>query len=145
MTNSLITVPFDYTVEETAELLMKNKISGVPVVDHAGQLVGTIMQADLFKALVSLTGLRQRGILFAFQLKDEPGSIKTVCDIIRKYGGRMASILSSYERIPKGYRRVYIRMYGVDRFKLNELKKELKEKSTLLYMVDHRENKRELF
>jgi acetoin utilization protein AcuB len=57
----------------------------------------------------------------------------------------MASILTSYERIPKGYRRVYLRMYGVDRLKIPELKKELREKATLLYMVDHRENKREFF
>ncbi|MCJ7682916.1 MAG: CBS domain-containing protein, partial [Desulfobacteraceae bacterium] len=33
MTKNPITVPFDFTVEEAAEVLMKNKISGVPVVN----------------------------------------------------------------------------------------------------------------
>jgi acetoin utilization protein AcuB len=57
----------------------------------------------------------------------------------------MASILSSYHRIQKGYRKVYIRMYGIERSKLPELEKELKEKATLLYAVDHRESEREIY
>jgi acetoin utilization protein AcuB len=36
-------------------------------------------------------------------------------------------------------------MYGIDRHKLPTLKEELKEKATLLYMVDLRENKREIY
>ncbi len=145
MTKDPITVPFDYTIEETAEVLQKNKISGVPVVDYEGNLVGTITKGDIFRALISLTGVGTRGIQFAFQLEDRPGSIKEMADIIRKFGGRMVSILTSYARVPKGYRKVYIRMYGVDRSKLPELRDELKEKATLLYMVDHRENKREIY
>jgi len=145
MTENPITVPFDHTVEETAEILLANKISGAPVVDHEGKILGTITQADIFRALVSLTGLSKRGISFSFMVEDRSGSIKEVTDIIRTYGGRMASILSSYERIPKGYRRVYVRMYNIDRSRLPQLKEELKAKTTLLYMVDHRENVREVY
>ena len=78
-------------------------------------------------------------------LHGRPGSIKEVADIIRKYGGRMVSILSTYQRVPNGYRKVYIRMYGVERQRLPDLKKDLRGKSTLLYVIDHRENKREIF
>jgi acetoin utilization protein AcuB len=145
MTKDPVTVPFDYTLEETAELLLKHKISGVPVLDHDKQIVGTITQSDIFRAFVSLTGLNKRGIQFAFQLKDQPGSIKEVADVIRGFDGRMASIMTSYDRVPDGYRHVYIRMYGVDRARLPELLKRLKEKADLRYMVDHRENKREIF
>ena len=145
MTKNPITVPLDYTVEETAEVLLENKISGVPVVDNEGKIVGTITETDLFRAMMSLTGLKSKGILFAFQLEDRPGSIKEVADIVREYGGRIASILSSYDRVQKGYRKAYIRMYGIDRIKLPQLKEELKEKATMLYMVDLRENKREIY
>ena len=145
MTKDPVTVPPDYTVEETAEILLNNKISGVPVVDGEGYVVGIITQTDLFRTMVTYTGLGKRGIQFAFMLEDRPGSIKEVADIIRKYGGRMVSILSAYQRVINGYRKVYIRMYGVERQKLEYLKKELKEKSTLLYVIDHRENKREIF
>jgi acetoin utilization protein AcuB len=145
MTKNPITVPPDYTVEETAERLLKNKISGVPVVDQNGKLVGTITQTDLFRVLISLTGIGKQGIQFAFQIEDRAGSIKELADIIRKYGGRMVSILTSYDGVPEGYRRVYIRMHSIARDKLQTLKEELSQIAALLYIVDHRENKREIF
>ncbi len=145
MTKDPITVPFDFTVEEAAEVLMKNRISGVPVMDQEGWIVGAITKGDLFRVLISLTGVGKRGIQFAFQVKDLPGTIKEVADIIRHYGGRMVSILSSYENVPEGYRKVFIRMYGVERGKLPQLEDDIRKKATLLYVVDHRENRREVF
>jgi len=145
MTKDPITVPPDYTIGETAELLLEKKISGVPVVGRNGEVVGVITKADIFRALVSLTGLKRKGTQFAFELEDRPGSIKEVSDIIRGYGGRMVSILTSYDRAREGHRKVYISMYGVDRPQFQQLKEELKEKAELLYMVDLRENKREIY
>ena len=132
MTKDPITVPFDYTLEETAQVLLENKISGTPVMGQQGKIVGTITQSDIFRALVSLTGLSKRGVSFAFQLEDRPGSIKEVADIIRKYNGRMASILSSHEQVPAGYRKVYIRMYNIHRARLPDIIEELRGKATLL-------------
>jgi len=145
MTKNAITVPQNYTIEETAEVLLKHKISGVPVVDQNGQLVGTITQTDLFRVLISLTGVGKGGIQFAFQLEDRPGSIKEVADIIRLYGGRMVSILTSYDGVPEGYRKVFIRMHSIERARLQQLKEELSYKAALIYMVDHRKNIREIF
>ncbi len=145
MTKDPIMIPEDFTVEETAEILLKNKISGAPVIDNEGQVVGAITQIDLFKVLISLTGVGTKGIQFAFLLKDEPGSIKVIADEIRKYGGRMVSILTSYQSAPQGYRRVYIRMYDIERAEIEKLKEEQREKGTLLYVVDHKKNKREIY
>ena len=145
MTKDVITVPPDYTVEETAQVLEKNRISGVPVVDADGQLVGTITQTDLFRVLISLTGVGNGGIQFGILVADRPGSIKEIADVIRSFGGRMVSILTSYDDVPEGYRKVYIRMRSIERASLQRLIKDLGTKATLLYMVDHRENKREIY
>jgi acetoin utilization protein AcuB len=145
MSPNPISVPPDFTIEETAELLLANKISGVPVVDNEGSVIGVITHTDLFKVIISLTGIGKRGIQFAFCLEDRQGSILEVAQIIRRFGGRMASILTSYEKAPEGYRNVYIRTYSIDRLKLEELKAALKEKAALLYMVDHRNNNREIY
>jgi len=145
MSKNPISVSPDLTVEETAEVLLNNKISGAPVVDEKGQVVGTITQTDLFRVLIALTGVGKRGIQFAFQTEDRPGSIKELADIIRRYGGRMVSILSSYENVPAGHRKVYIRMHGIQRSQLAGLKEELAKAATLLYLVDHRENRREIY
>lgn len=47
--------------------------------------------------------------------------------------------------MPEGYHNVYIRMYGVDRSKLPQLIEALKAKATLLYMIDHDEDRREIY
>ena len=145
MTKDPITVPPDYTVEETARVLLENKISGAPVVDQKGNVIGTITQTDLFRVLISLTGIGNGGIQFGFQVEDRPGSIKEVADIIREFGGRMVSILTAYDGVPDGYRRVYIRMRNIERSRLQKLKESLSAKAALLYMIDHQENIREIF
>jgi acetoin utilization protein AcuB len=145
MTKNPITVPYNFTIEEAAELLLQARISGMPVVDKDGDVIGTITQTDLFKVLISLTGVGKKGVQFAFLLEDRAGSIKDVADVIRAYGGRMASILSSYEKAPEGHRYVYIRMYDVNQEKMPQLKEDLKKKAKVLYIVDSRDNKREIF
>lgn len=145
MKKNPITVPMDFTVEETAEVFVKNNISGVPVVDEKGDPVGVITRNDLFKMLISLTGLGKKGVQFAFQMEDRPGSIKDITEIIRDYNGRIASIVGSYEQAPEGFRNVYIRAYDIDRENLSELIDKLRQRATMLYMVDHRENKREIY
>jgi len=136
MTKNPITVPYNFTIEEAAQILLQARISGMPVVDKQGDVIGTITQTDLFKVLISLTGVGKKGVQFAFLLEDRPGSIKEMTDVIRSYGGRMASILSSYEKAPEGQRYVYVRMYDVDREKMPQLKDALKKKSKVLYIVD---------
>jgi acetoin utilization protein AcuB len=140
-----VTVPPEYTIEETAEVLLDNKISGAPVVDEQGNILGIITKNDLFKAMICLTGLSKRGVLFGFLLEDRPGSIKEVTDIIRSYNARLVSILSSYEKAPEGSRHVYIRAFDINREQTPQLISDLRAKAKLLYVVDHRENKREIF
>ncbi|MGO8878863.1 MAG: CBS and ACT domain-containing protein [Desulfomonilaceae bacterium] len=140
-----ITLFMDHTVEEAAEILFKNKISGAPVIVPSGEIKGIITKNDLFKAMMSLSGLSHRGVQFGFVLEDRPGSIKEVTDVIRRYDARLVSILSSYELAPDGYRNVYIRAFNIDREKLVSLKEELKRQAKMLYVVDHRENLREIY
>ena len=145
MTKNPITIPIDFTVDETASILLKHRISGAPVVNHKGAVVGTIMQTDLFRVMISLTGVEKEGLQFGFQVEDRSGLIKELIDIIRHFGGRMVSLLTSYENVPTGYHKVYIRTNGIGSSKFSELKEALKEKATLLYMVNHCENRREIY
>jgi acetoin utilization protein AcuB len=145
MTRKPITVPIDFTVEEAAEVLLSHKISGAPVLDKENRLVGVITQTDLLRVIMSLTGVGKRGVQIAFKLEDRPGSIKEVADTIRAFSGRIVSILTSYDHAPEGYRWAYIRIYEIDRSRLEELKAELGKIALLLYVVDHRKNRREIY
>lgn len=143
MTKNPVTVPPNYSLEEAASLMLKNNISGAPVVNDQGEVVGVIGQKEVFKALISVTGLEKRGVQFAFQVEDRPGSIKEVTDVIRGYGGRLVSILTSYERALAGYRNIYVRAFKIDRERMKDLVRDLRAVAPILYMVDHREDLRE--
>lgn len=145
MARDVVTVPPDFTLGETAELLLKRKIGGAPVVTPEGSVVGIITQSDIFKAIVSLSGVGHEGVQIAFQLEDRPGSIKEVADEIRRRGGRMLSILSSYDRVPEGFRNVYIRFYGIDPSDMDALVAAFERTGTLLYLVDHRTDLRQVY
>lgn len=142
MTGSPITIPPDATLEEAAWLLMSNDISGAPVKDENEQIVGTISRQEIFMALMSLTGLANRGLQVAVRVEDRPGSIKELTDVVRSFGGRLVSLLTSYERAPAGFRHLYVRVCNVDRSIVGRMLDEMKQKGVLLYMVDHRENRR---
>jgi len=144
MTKEPVTVRSDHTLEETADILLNKKISGAPVIGDHGEVIGVITQADIFRAFSSLSGFGKRGVQFAFLIPDRSGSIKDVSDVIREFGGRMVSILTSYDNVPEGFRKVYIRIYNVNREQMPVLKGRLKEKAKLLYVVDYRENTREI-
>lgn len=144
MNTEPILVPFDYTIEEAAEIMTHNQILGMPVVERKQHLVGVITKTDVFKALISLTGSGKKGVQFALLIEDHPGSIKGLTDIIREYGGRLLSILTSYDGVPQGYRKLYLRVFAINRQQLGELKQKLVNRAKLLYMIDHRENIRSI-
>ena len=145
MTKDTITVRPDFSIEETAQILLKNRISAVPVVEGQSQVVGVITQTDLFRVLTTLTGVEKRGIQFAFIIEDRPGSIKKITDTIRNYNGYLVSIVASKENAPEGYRNLYVRAYQIDRARLPQLQKDLQEKAKILYMIDHRKGIRERY
>lgn len=52
MTPRPFTVVADATLGEAAEMMLENKISGLPVVDESNQLVGIITESDIFRKVV---------------------------------------------------------------------------------------------
>ena len=135
MSKGLVTIGPEETVEKAAVKMLEHRISGLPVVNDRGKVVGIITQGDIFKVLVSLTGVYRGGIQFAFNLEDRPGSIKEVADTVRKHGGRMVSILSSYDMCDENCRHVYIRIKDLPEDKLKALTDDLDKNFILLYSV----------
>ena len=53
MTKHVVTVPPDAKIEDIAKVLIEHKISGVPVVDDVGNLLGIVSEGDLLHKEVS--------------------------------------------------------------------------------------------
>ncbi|MCA1960186.1 MAG: CBS and ACT domain-containing protein [Desulfomonile sp.] len=133
MAPDVITVSPEDTLEDVLRLMMERKILGAPVMNAQGELVGVITQADLHRVFLAVSDLTEKGVQFAFELEDRPGSLKEVTDIIRQHGGRIATILTSYETAPVGFRHAYIRVFALDRDRIPKLREELASKARLLY------------
>ena len=133
MTRNLVVVGPDETVEFAAILMLENKISSLPVINDKGSLIGMITQTDIFRVLIHITGVYTGGVQFAFSLADRPGSIGEVADVIRSYGGRIVSILSTHEDAEEGRHNVYVRTRSLPEDKTRDLLRELENKFVVLY------------
>jgi hypothetical protein len=131
MTGNSTTVNFDHNLKEMPERVSKSKISGDSVDDYEPQATHAITQSDISLLPVFLNDLSEKGIPLSLIVEGRSGSIKKVTDIIRKYGGRTATIVTSREGIPEGHRRVDILTYGIDRGTVPQLRQELEGKAEL--------------
>lgn len=135
MTPNPVFVRPNETVEFAAILMLENKISALPVISGAHSLIGIITQTDIFKVLINITGVYTGGVQFAFSLVDRPGSIREVADVIRSYGGRIVSILSTRETAELGRHHVYIRTRPLPEDKMSGLVSALEDKFVVLYTI----------
>ncbi|MHC1712766.1 MAG: CBS and ACT domain-containing protein [Solidesulfovibrio sp.] len=133
MTKSVIAVAPEDTVEKAAVIMLRHNVGGLPVVDPDNVVVGVITDSDIFKVLVSITGVLSGGIQFAFELPDVPGSLKNVLDDLKTHDVRILSILTSYEDAKPGKRTVYIRVHPMEDIQSQAVIERLKANHDLLY------------
>lgn len=115
MTKKPFCVKPEDSIESVALKMIEMRVGGMPVVDGNGKIQGIITDSDLFKVLIDITGVQQGGIQFAFDLANEPGTLKPIVDALRAKGARIVSILTATTSDDdSGKRRVYIRIRPVD-------------------------------
>lgn len=131
MSRNVVTAKPSDTVEKAAVIMLEHKVTGLPVVED-GEVVGMLSQGDVFRVLTAITGIYRGGSVFTFALEDRPGSIKEVADVIRNHGGRMVSILTSYDMVSEGTRKVFIRVADMAEDKAKAMEAELEREFTLL-------------
>ena len=123
------------TVVKCAAIMHDKKISGLPVLNEQGELVGIMTQNEVYRVLLSITGIYHGGIQIGLKLPDQRGTLKEVLDCLRGHKARVISILTSYDKVEEGYRQVFLRIMDMEKSVLNELKKELGDKYELMFWV----------
>jgi acetoin utilization protein AcuB len=139
-----ITVHVHDTLEEAALIMLERRVGGLPVVDDQGRVLAVITQSDVFRALISLTGVARGGVQFSLEMEDQPGSLRKAADAIRSHGGRIVAILQSYDRVAPGWRRVFMRAKNLRREELPAVKRDLEALGHLRYLVDTTQHTREI-
>lgn len=135
MTPNPLTIKDSDTVVRCAAIMHDKKISGLPVLDDNGKLVGIMTQNEVYRVLLSITGVYHGGVQLGLNLPDERGSLKEVLDCLRAHKAQVISILTSYDQVEDGHRKVFIRIKDMDKSALNDLRQELTGKYTLDFWV----------
>lgn len=114
MTANPICLNGDDSLEKAAMVMLENRISGIPVKDSAGHLIGLLSETDVLRAFLHCTGIKDGALQYIFDLPDAPGSVSSVIDILRYHKARILSVLTSFDENRKGKKQVAIRISVVE-------------------------------
>jgi CBS domain-containing protein len=89
MTRSVVTVTPDTTILEAANKMLQRHVSGLPVVDAAGKLVGIVSEGDFLRRSEIGTG-RKRGRWLKFILGAGPGAT----DFVHEHGRKVSEVMT---------------------------------------------------
>jgi CBS domain-containing protein len=89
MTRSVITVTPETTIVDAANLMLQRHVSGLPVVDTSGKLVGIVSEGDFIRRS-EIGTQRKRGRWLKFIL----GPGKTAADFVHEYGRRVDEVMT---------------------------------------------------
>jgi acetoin utilization protein AcuB len=135
MTPNPMTIRDTDTVVKCAAVMHDKKISGLPVLNDKDELVGIMTQNEVYRVLLSITGVYHGGVQIGLKLSDQRGTLKEVLDCLRGHKARVISVLTSYDQVEEGFRHVFIRILDMDKSVLNELRDELSSKYSLSFWV----------
>ena len=89
MTKDVITVTPHTTIEAAAKIMLQTHISGLPVVDDGGKLVGIVSQSDFLRRSEIGTGRKRPAWL---QFLVGPG--KAAADFVRERGRKVEDVMT---------------------------------------------------
>ena len=90
MTRPVVTVTPDTTIVDAAHLMLQRHVSGLPVVDGAGKLVGVVSEGDFIRRSEIGTG-RRRGRWLRFIL----GPGQSASDFVHEHGHKVGDVMTT--------------------------------------------------
>ena len=89
MTRKVISVKFDTPIIEAARLMLERHISGLPVVDDTGRLLGIVSESDFMRRIeIGTQGPRIRWLDFLM------GPGKSAVEFVREHGRKVDEIMT---------------------------------------------------
>jgi CBS-domain-containing membrane protein len=93
MTRDVITATPDMSVRDLADLLWKNRISGVPVINSDGELVSVVTESDLIDQTKKVHVPKMIAVLDAVLYLERPDKLEK--DIKKMTGATVRDIMAS--------------------------------------------------
>jgi acetoin utilization protein AcuB len=97
MQSPVVTVSPDFPLEEAANLMLRHKIGGLPVIED-NEVIGMITESDIFIQFVEVLGGDTASLRITVQVPDRPGQLARVATLVAELGCNIASIVSTRGR-----------------------------------------------
>lgn len=91
MTRKVITVSEDTPVEAAAQIMLENRVGGLPVLREA-TMVGIVTETDLFKVFVSMLGGYRPGVRISASIGGARGTFAKIATAIFTAGGDIVGL-----------------------------------------------------
>jgi CBS domain-containing protein len=90
MTRTVVTVSPEATILEAADTMLRSHVSGLPVIDAAGKLVGVVSEGDFIRRS-EIGTQRKRGRWLKFLL----GASVAATDYVHEHGRKVADVMTA--------------------------------------------------
>ncbi|XPV76952.1 MAG: CBS and ACT domain-containing protein [Desulfovibrio sp.] len=137
MTYDPITVSALTPVDITADIIQKNKVGALPVVDAEMKLIGIISEVDILRFFSSCSGVARGGLQIAFKLEAKPGPLAALLDDLRSESVSFSSTMTSYDLVEPGFRMALIRFADTGPHTNESLIKFLKNKHEIIHVFEN--------
>ncbi len=97
MATDLVTLSPDAEINSAMNSLLKHRISGAPVVDDGGTLVGVLTKKDCLRAAIQASYYREWGATVAAHMSKDVKTIDAGTDVL---AAAKAFVDSNYRRFP---------------------------------------------
>ncbi len=112
MTKRVVTVTPDMPVEVAAQLMVENRIGGLPVIDEKRHVVGVITETDIFKAFVEMLGTGRPGVRLMLSVPAGKGTLARLSNAIMALDGNIVSV-GTFATDETGHAGLLIKVEGV--------------------------------
>jgi len=107
MTRSVITIGPGFPIEEAARLMVKEKISALPVTE-AGRLVGIVTETDVLDLFVRAMGAGEPSSRLDVVVGDRHAALVDIADTVERAGATVASVMTLVNR--RGLKEAIVRI-----------------------------------
>jgi CBS domain-containing protein len=94
MARDVLTIPESAAIEAAIAIMVERRVSGLPVVNAGGMLVGILTEGDLLRRVETGTGERHRSRFLEFLV----GPGREAADYIRTHSRRVGDLMTAHVR-----------------------------------------------
>lgn len=120
----LVSISPDSYIETAAKLMREHKVSGLPVINDQGKLVGIVTETDLFAALIDILSVQRQHSRIDFYTWERQGALAEITGMIAAKGKNILNTVVYYDE-KKG---LYKLIFRLEELEIEDVVQELKDR-----------------